>query len=362
MGRDAYDDMMPPSRGGRRVGGAKIGLIVCIGFLVCLIGFIVFMILKPVDGPSVKPIEAQSVKTVEVKGEPIQSVAPTQTVEAVETEPQVVSVAPTVAPTVAPVVTKATTQAIDISDVRSELTGDRVRFDTHVVKSGEDLSSIAAMYGLKVQTIISVNRIRNISSVVEGVSLQIPDRDGQYYTVQSGDMLSTIARKYNLGWKKLQEVNGLKSETIRVGEELFIPDSSDKKSASAITAATISFIKPVSGSVIGSFGQFVDGKNLDIILIAGPAGSAVSASAKGAVIDAGRNDEIGRFIVIQHEEGYKTTYGYLERVNVKAGSEVEQGDVIGTIGTSAESYGMKDPTLSFKIEQSGIALDPLMFF
>ena len=187
--------------------------------------------------------------------------------------------------------------------------------------------------------------------------------NGQLYVVQEGDMLSTIAHRFNpdLGWKTLMDINGLKSESIRVGQKLFIPDMDSGQESSSIQQVSLSFSMPVDGTVYGSYGQYVDGQNLQGVLIGAGAGSAVRAAADGIVVDAGRVDgDSGRFLVIQHDQGYKTTYSNLETVvSSVVGSEVTAGQVIGTIGSAGGSYTR--PTLYFQIEQGGILLNPQMF-
>ena len=49
-----------------------------------------------------------------------------------------------------------------------------------------------------------------------------------YYKVKSGDVLGTIAQKYGVSVKHLQEWNGLKGTTIRVGQRLIIHGDSSK--------------------------------------------------------------------------------------------------------------------------------------
>jgi murein DD-endopeptidase MepM/ murein hydrolase activator NlpD len=100
---------------------------------------------------------------------------------------------------------------------------------------------------------------------------------------------------------------------------------------------------------------------LDGIRIQGKIGTAVKASAAGVVVDAGYEPQgRGRFVQISHEGGYKTSYEHLESVGVKIGEQVRQGDPIGSIGTTGTEFS--EPTLFFKIEQGGIALDPAGFF
>ena len=375
MGRDSYDDMVSPSRSGRgrKRGGSKAGIIAALGIVICLLAVIVYIFVSPPKEESVSREKQQQINvevkkiedvTPEVKTEvPVtatNTVTPTVTkIEEVQSttplEVNSVSVAPTK-------VSTPTTTARDLSSALNTSTSTgAVKFVSHTVSEGEDLASIAAMYGLKTETLISVNKIKNIAAIVPGTVLSIPDRNGRYYTVQEGDMLSTIVHKFNpeLGWKKLQEINGLKSENIKVGQELFIPDVEEDNS-SVVSVSALTFTKPVDGSITANFGQRVDGQALSGIYMTASAGSAVKAVQKGAVIDAGNDSALGRFVIILHDEGYKSYYYYLETVTVKVGSEVVQGDVIGSIGTSNQKFTR--PTLYFKLEQNGIALDPGFFF
>lgn len=385
MGRDNYDDMESPKRvkGTRSSSTSKVGLIAALGIVICLIAIALYIFLAPPaeeKGPEGQTPVAVEVKQVEpvpenvtvISVEPVVTPAATEQSAASETQgestapvqSEVVSVAPsansntstntTTRPVTAVSITQASQNAVQSSS-------SSIVYVDHVVAEGEDLNSIAEFYGLKPQTLISVNNIRNVSAVVPGAVLRIPDRDGSLYTVQEGDMLSSIASRFNpeLGWRNLMSVNGLKSETIRVGQVLFIPDPPDED-AVTLESSALTFVAPVDGGTIStSFNQRVNGSNLQGVYITGPAGSAVRATARGVVIDAGNSKDLGRFVVIQHDEGYKTTYGYLETVTVKLSAEVEQGVVIGSIGTSGD---FTRPTLFFKIEQSGIALNPEAFF
>lgn len=353
MARDSYDDMLNPDpRSKRGSSSSKVGLIAAFCVLICLVAVVLYLLLAPPQEEKKEATTSHEPISVEVK-EPVKVIEekPIQ-VEEVKIEAPVESVKVEES-VVAPVVARELSSAIknDISP-SSKLT-----FTEHIVQDGETLSSIAELYSLKPETIISVNKIKNIAAITSGVKLMIPDRDGVYYTVKDGDMLSKIVRRFELDmtWKELQELNGLKSENIKVGQELFIPDP--VQSVGVVSASSISFSSPLKGSITASFGQIKDGKSIKGIYITATAGTPVMAAGKGAVVDAGVNDELGRFIVISHEEGYKTTYAYLERVEVKVGNEVEKGDIIASVGLSS----LVPSTLYFLLEQSGITLNPEIF-
>lgn len=353
MSKQDYDDMNRPrhKRDYPREKNSHTGLIVILAVVIVLIALFLWLLLTPPEVPSQEAQSNINTLDVAVSTPSVIQTEPTSTPE-IEPVNNIIPVQPDINPV----------QARSIEGVReAQNSTNAVKYITHVLTEGENLQTVAQLYGLKPKTLISINKITNIVAVTEGVSLQIPDRDGQIYAVRDGDMLSTIARKFNpnLGWVQLQEINGLKNENIVVGQEIFIPDV-ETTATEKVSQVNLTFKKPIDGTITVTFGQFVNGKSLDGLLISAPAGSAVNASADGAIVDAGTDSEIGRFVVIQHESGYKTIYKYLESVVVKPGQEVKQGDIIASIGTS--KMMTTSPALFFQIEQSGIILNPSLFF
>lgn len=239
-------------------------------------------------------------------------------------------------------------------------------FREHIVSEGESLDSIAQLYNLTKETLISVNRIRSVTSIKVGDRWQIPDRDGQLYTVQSGDSLSIITSRYNptLGWKTLQELNALRNDVIHPGQELFIPTARIEDDGSF--AAYDRFIRPAEGRLAALYGQTVkyrlaeEPTQLKGIWIEGSLGSPVIASATGRVVDIGNQSEsLGRFIILSHSHGYQTIYGHLDSVEVNIGDQVGQGERIASVGKSGD---IEKTLLYFSLEQEGIALNPINFF
>jgi LysM repeat protein len=112
--------------------------------------------------------------------------------------------------------------------------------EEHVVQSGETLSAIAQSFDLTLGDLLRANRIADPNAVYPGQSLLIPPRalgddaaDRQigpprggyfYYTVQSGDTLSTLAREFNSTMPALREYNNLPdNDSVYAGLELRIP-------------------------------------------------------------------------------------------------------------------------------------------
>lgn len=90
---------------------------------------------------------------------------------------------------------------------------------------------------------------------------------------------------------------------------------------------------------------------------AAPIGTPVMAVGDGTVEFAGWQNGYGNFIILQHRNGHATAYGHLSRIGVKKGQRVEQGSVIGAVGSTGVSTG---PHLHFEFRDHGVHKDPLM--
>jgi spore germination protein len=100
----------------------------------------------------------------------------------------------------------------------------------HVVRSGQSLFRIAQTYDIPVSDITEANEISPADTLVVGQALVIPIV-GQYYWVQPGDTLTSIARRFGTTAQTLASVNRLEAGvTLNVGLRLYIPPS-PKRSA-----------------------------------------------------------------------------------------------------------------------------------
>lgn len=87
-------------------------------------------------------------------------------------------------------------------------------------------------------------------------------------------------------------------------------------------------------------------------------GAPILATAPGTVSFAGVKGAYGRVVEIDHGGGFKTRYGHLHSITVKAGAAVPIGQKIGTMGSTGRSTG---PHLHYEIYFRGKSYDPIKF-
>lgn len=110
-------------------------------------------------------------------------------------------------------------------------------FAVHTVESGESLSVIAAKYNVGINSIKWENGISNTHSIRAGQKLSIPPVDGISYKVKSGDSVEKVATKYNITADALIAQNGFDAEvTLGAGQNIFLPGA--KPIVSAPIAST----------------------------------------------------------------------------------------------------------------------------
>jgi Peptidase family M23 len=135
------------------------------------------------------------------------------------------------------------------------------------------------------------------------------------------------------------------TEATEFRSELIYPLSSPAPTTSSFGWRT----HPITGS--RRFHSGVD--------IGAPMGAPVVAAGTGFVISSGWNGGYGKAIVIQHNGVQQTLYGHLSEVFVQPGQRIEQGTVIGRVGSTGNSTG---PHLHFEARVSTadgwVAVDP----
>lgn len=89
--------------------------------------------------------------------------------------------------------------------------------------------------------------------------------------------------------------------------------------------------------------------------LAAPTGTPVAAAGRGRVVMATNRIVTGGTVVIEHLPAVYSLYYHLDSLDVHIGDIVEQGEHIGTVGSTGLSTG---PHLHWEVRVSGVAVDP----
>ncbi len=100
-------------------------------------------------------------------------------------------------------------------------------FESYKLSKGEDLDSVARKFNTSVKVLQDLNNIYFLDSLREDMELIVPASSKDYfnyYTVETGDSLYAIARKYNINPELLASMNGLNMDDyIYPNQQLLIP-------------------------------------------------------------------------------------------------------------------------------------------
>jgi len=90
---------------------------------------------------------------------------------------------------------------------------------------------------------------------------------------------------------------------------------------------------------------------------AAPTGTPIRATADGTVTWASRNGSFGNLVVIKHHGAFETKYAHLNAYanGIKKGSHVQQGQIIGYVGSSGSATG---PHLHYEFLINGVHKNP----
>lgn len=217
----------------------------------------------------------------------------------------------------------------------------------YAVKQGDNATSIAASFGITVNTLLWTNNLNARSIIRPGNELIILPVSGVSHKVKSGDTVLSIAKKYKAEASRIVEFNALPADgAITAGDVLIVPDGEIYIPVSVYVSApnysnnlkTVDgyFIVPTTGR---NWGRLHPNNAVDI---ANSCGTPIYAAATGSVIisDAiGWNGGYGKYVKIKHPNGIDTLYSHNSQNLVAVRETVQQGQLIALMGTTGRSTG-----------------------
>ena len=295
--------------------------------------------------------------------------------------------------------------------------GEQAGVVEHRVVAGDTLQSVAAAYRLSEATLRRANpELNNVPAAAPltvDTPVFVPPGEGEVVVLRAGEHVLDVALRYGLSVSEFSRLNALGDlRGVTAGRRLFVPAAvtgtapaaairqSTQQSTrqpnqqpnqpatpsetqredvrathlarqrallagaepllAAYEPAATSFRWPVRGRVSSLYGR----RNISVggntfhggVDVAAPQGTAVGAARAGVVSRAGWGGAYGYVVFVEHPDGAQTRYGHLSQISVSVGTVLEQGDTLGSVGSTGASTG---PHLHFEIRFGGRTVDPL---
>ena len=112
---------------------------------------------------------------------------------------------------------------------------ERRKVKIHTVAKGETLFAISRLYEVKIDDLLRWNELPNPDAISIGQNIQVKapieeiseEKNVITHTVQAGETLYAISRKYNMTVDEVMDLNGMKNFNLDSGQELKVFESSE---------------------------------------------------------------------------------------------------------------------------------------
>ncbi|NMA82742.1 MAG: M23 family metallopeptidase [Epulopiscium sp.] len=92
--------------------------------------------------------------------------------------------------------------------------------------------------------------------------------------------------------------------------------------------------------------------------IAAPLGTPIVAVQKGKIKEVKTSATYGQVVIYDTIDGYTVFYAHCQSILVKPLDEIEQGQIIATVGDTGLTTG---PHLHYELSKDGILIDPINY-
>jgi murein DD-endopeptidase MepM/ murein hydrolase activator NlpD len=232
---------------------------------------------------------------------------------------------------------------------------------TVVVRPGDRVGDIAARYDVSSATVLRMNDLQARSEIYPGEILRIPPgnretREVVMHEASGSRIYATPHTQDRVTTEPLRPVREARNAPPVRPQSAPPQQQAPEQVETSQHVSGSGFIWPVNGTVIDSFGGMASGERNDGINIAAKLGAPIRASQSGTISYAGNElRSYGNLILIKHDGGYITAYAHAQSIAVTKGQHVEQGQIIGTAGTTGD---VTQPQVHFEIRRDSRPVDP----
>ncbi|MBB3110890.1 murein DD-endopeptidase MepM/ murein hydrolase activator NlpD [Paenibacillus phyllosphaerae] len=276
-------------------------------------------------------------------------------------------------------------QIVDAGTVYAQMVQGSVKPTKYTVQDGDCIGCIAQKFEISPQVIyennswiqddmIKVGDVLDLTVRQPEVTVETVERVTEIESIEpttvvqkNSNMMageSKVIRQGKSGSKKvvyqLTKQNGYLMSEELLGEQLIeysVPTIVMKGTKVILGEGTGNFAWPVSGAKLtSSYGERWGRMHKGIDMVGS---STIMAADDGVVIFAGfKSGGLGYAVIVDHKNGYQTTYGHMSEVTAEKGQIVEKGDKLGVMGNTGHSTGTH---LHFEISKNGVVQNPIKY-
>ena len=258
---------------------------------------------------------------------------------------------------------------------------------TYTVQSGDTLTNIASRTGVSIDALKGANNLSG-STIRIGQTLTLPNGASATKQVRTAEVMTGSVPKMQQPKPAAAPVQAKPAPVVAAAQKpapapvkvaaaepqpkSYAPPAQDKTDSVAQAQADTKVASiapessgvgklrwPVRGQVVAQYGSRDDGHRNDGIDISVPEGTPVKAAENGVVIYAGNGlKEYGNTVLIRHDDGLVTVYGYAKDLKVQRGDKVTRGQVIADSGMSGEA---SRPKLHFEVRKDATPVNPMSY-
>ena len=228
----------------------------------------------------------------------------------------------------------------------------------HTVQQGETMWDISRRYGIDINTIIGANlHLDNANRLKAGQELNILSRKGVIHKISPYETLSEVSNLYGVSVREIMEYNNLRSSRLSIGDTIIVPGASLPKLTKFRAGFAEDFIWPVHAPISSPFGRRWN-RHHNGIDLAVDMRTPIKAARSGKVIFSGVASGYGNVVYIRHDDHTVTRYAHNNKLLVRRGEFVYRGEVITLSGNSGRSTG---PHLHFEVRINNKPINPMNF-
>ena len=191
--------------------------------------------------------------------------------------------------------------------------------------------------------ILIISSCSTLDSLKQSYKNLLPSAE-EYYVVQPGDSIWSIAINFNLDAEQLIKNNNLKEPyIIYPNQELFLSSTIFENNPKD-QFQPIKLHHPLGGKSNRAL------KDDSWLIFKEPKGLPIHSINLGKVVVSGPDiPGYGNLVMISHPDGYLSLYAHCDKIFVEKGDEVIKGAMIAQLGNSEAAY----PMLRFQLRKNG---------